>query len=185
MRYLTLEWIKLHSRIDYDIEDELLELYGDAAEQAVLNIIGRSYRNLVLTFGTPEEYVPATIKQATLMLVDASYTQRAPMSSMSLYAVPYAFDLLVKPYMKLANGSSSSGVGGLVTGYYNSSDGLFYKDAGFTEAIVGDMKSLYRDIPTGLVYVYNGEVFELLNADMFAVTEEEMEDIIDGNDIED
>lgn len=185
MRYLTLEWIKSHSRIDYDIEDELLTLYGDAAEEAVLNIIGRSYRNLVLNFGSPDDYVPAAIKQATLMLVDASYTQRSPVSSVNMFAVPYTFDFLVKPYMKLANGSSNSGVGSMVTGYYNSADGLFYRDAGFTEAIVGDLKSLYRDIPSGLVYVYNGEIFELLNADMFAVTEDEMDDILDGQEIED
>ena len=185
MRYLTLEWIKSHSRIDYDIEDELLTLYGDAAEEAVLNIIGRSYRNLVLNFGSPDDYVPAAIKQATLMLVDASYTQRSPVSSVNMFAVPYTFDFLVKPYMKLANGSSSSGVGSMVTGYYNSADGLFYRDAGFTEAIVGDLKSLYRDIPSGLVYVYNGEIFVLLNADMFAVSEDEMDDILDGQEIED
>ena len=31
MKWLTIEYIKQHSRIDYDCEDELLELYGEAA----------------------------------------------------------------------------------------------------------------------------------------------------------
>ena len=108
---MTLEWIKSHSRIDYDIEDELLTLYGDAAEEAVLNIIGRSLSEVAQMWGTQEQPVPAALMQATLMLVDASYTQRSPVSSMNMFAVPYTFDFLVKPYMKLANGSSSSGVG--------------------------------------------------------------------------
>lgn len=39
--------------------------------------------------------------QAGLMLVDNSYLQRSPASSLNMSAVPYTFDLLVKPYMKL------------------------------------------------------------------------------------
>ena len=35
------------------------------------------------------------------MLVDLSYQQRSPVSPVSMYAVPYTFDLLIKPYMKL------------------------------------------------------------------------------------
>ena len=31
MEYLTLEYIKQHSRIDFDCEDDLLELYGSSA----------------------------------------------------------------------------------------------------------------------------------------------------------
>ena len=177
MRYLTLDWIKAHSRIDYDIEDELLTLYGDAAEEAVLNIIGRSYRNLVLNFGSPDDYVPAAIKQATLMLVDASYTQRAPMSTMSLYAVPYSFDLLVKPYVKLSDRATGNG-GILVVGYYDGETGLFYEDAAFERPITGDTLSLYKDLSNNLVYVYNGTTFELLNADMYAVTGNEMNEIL-------
>ena len=35
MKYLSLEYIKQHSRIDYDCEDGLLEMYGDSAEETV------------------------------------------------------------------------------------------------------------------------------------------------------
>ena len=177
MRYLTLEWIKAHSRIDYDIEDELLTLYGDAAEEAVLNIIGRSLSEVAQLWGTQEQPVPAALMQATLMLVDASYTQRAPMSTMSLYAVPYSFDLLVKPYVKLSDrATGNSGI--LVVGYYDGETGLFYEDDTFERPITGDTLSLYKDLSNNLVYVYTGTVYELLNADMYAVTGDEMDEIL-------
>lgn len=99
MNYLTLAYIKAHSRIEYDGEDELLTLYGEAAEETVLSICSRSLDELK-AMGT-DGNVPKAIMQATLMLVDLSYQQRSPVSPSSMYAVPYTFDLLIKPYMKL------------------------------------------------------------------------------------
>ena len=99
MKWLTLEWIKKHSRIDFDCEDELLELYGEDAEQTVLNLINRSYDEVMETYGE----VPKPLYVAALMLVEVSYTQRAPITQTNLYTVPYAFDTKVKPYMKLTN----------------------------------------------------------------------------------
>ena len=55
MKWLTLEWIKKHSRIDYDCEDGLLEMYGDSAEDTVLNICNRTYDDLVEVYG----HIPA------------------------------------------------------------------------------------------------------------------------------
>ena len=98
MKWLTLEFIKKHSRIDYDLEDDLLALYGEAAEDMVLNVINRDYEEVVEEWGE----VPKPLYQAALMLVDLSYQQRSPINPASLYAVPYTFDFLVKPYMKLA-----------------------------------------------------------------------------------
>lgn len=99
MKWLTLEWIKKHSRIDFDCEDDLLGLYGDDAEQTVLNLINRSYDEVMETYGE----VPKPLYVAALMLVETSYTQRAPITQTNLYTVPYAFDMKVKPYMKLTN----------------------------------------------------------------------------------
>ena len=99
MKWLTLEWIKKHSRIDFDCEDDLLGLYGDDAEQTVLNLIGRSFDDLIETYGE----IPKPLYVAALMLVEVSYTQRAPITQTNLYTVPYAFDMKVKPYMKLTN----------------------------------------------------------------------------------
>ena len=97
MKWLTIEMIKAHSRIDFECEDDLLMLCADSAEQTVLNICGRSYEEIVEKWGG----FPVPLIQASLMLVDNSYTQRSPASAQNLYSVPYTFDVLVKPYMKL------------------------------------------------------------------------------------
>jgi uncharacterized phage protein (predicted DNA packaging) len=99
MKWLTLDWIKKHSRIDFDCEDELLTLYGESAEDTVLNVIARDYTNVVETYGE----VPKPLYVAALMLVEVSHTQRAPITQTNLYTVPYAFDMMVKPYMRLAS----------------------------------------------------------------------------------
>lgn len=104
MKWLTLDWIKKHSRIDFDIEDDLLEEYGDDAEETVLNIIGRSYEELIETYGD----VPKPLFVASLMLVEVDYTHRSPGSMNNMYAVPDAFDMKVKPYMKLTSSSYES-----------------------------------------------------------------------------
>ena len=101
MKWLTKEWIKKHSRIDFDCEDDLLELYGDSAEDTVLNVIGRTYEDVMENWGE----VPKPLFVASLMLVEVSYTQRAPISQQNMYIVPYAFDMMVKPYMKLTSDS--------------------------------------------------------------------------------
>lgn len=103
MKWLTIDYIKQHSRIDYDCEDDVLQLYGESAEETVLNVIARTYDEVVEKFGTKEKKVPATLIHASLMLVDLAYTQRSPISQQNMYTVPYAFDMMVKPYMKLAD----------------------------------------------------------------------------------
>lgn len=97
MKWLTLELIKQNSRIDGDDEDALLELYGNSAEETVLNVIDRSAEEVFETYGE----VPQALIHASLMLVDLAYQQRNPISVQNLYVVPYTFDMLVKPYMKL------------------------------------------------------------------------------------
>lgn len=97
MKWLTIDYIKAHSRIDFDCEDTLLELYGSAAEDTVLNDCNTTYEDVVEEYGD----IPPALVQASLMLVDLSYTQRSPVSTQSLYTVPYTFDALIKPYMKL------------------------------------------------------------------------------------
>lgn len=99
MKWLTLDYIKKHSRIDFDCEDDLLNIYGESAEDTVLNVIARSYTEVIETYGE----VPKPLYVASLMLVEVSYTQRAPITQTNLYTVPYAFDMMVKPYMCLAS----------------------------------------------------------------------------------
>lgn len=103
MRFLTLEYIKAHSRIDYDCEDGLLELYGNAAESVLAQHLGRGKTVDDIVESLTDEFgeVPAAILQAALMLVDVSYQYRSPVSPTNIYVVPYTFDILVKPYMVL------------------------------------------------------------------------------------
>ena len=98
MMWLTIPYIKAHSRIEFDCENELLEAYGNAAEKAILNLLQRSYEDLMDAYGE----VPEPVVIASLQLVDNAYTNgRSPSSLMNLSVVPYNFDLFVKPYMKL------------------------------------------------------------------------------------
>lgn len=99
MKWLTLDYIKGHSRIDFNCEDDLLTLYGESAEATVLNVINRTYDEVLEKYGE----IPAPLYHAALMLVEVADTQRAPISQVNMYAVPYTFDLIVKPYMKLSD----------------------------------------------------------------------------------
>lgn len=100
MKFLTFDQIKAQLRLDdqqaFD-EHDILVLYGEAAEDMVLNTLNRTVEDLVEQYGN----VPKALIQAGLMLVAQSYQHREPASPQNLYAVPYAFDLLVKPYVNL------------------------------------------------------------------------------------
>lgn len=107
MKWLTIEYIKLHSRIDYDCEDAVLELYGEAAEESVADYLNRGKTvddcaaSLIAEYGK----IPARIIQASLMLVDVSYNERSPILPTNMSMVPYTFDMMVKPFMWLADHS--------------------------------------------------------------------------------
>lgn len=109
MKWLTLDAIKMHSRLDFEGEEALLEMYGDAAEETVLNILGRTYTELVENYGTEKHPVPTPIVQASLLLVEHSYTHRAPAEIQQLHTVPYGIELLLKPYMRLADKTGREG----------------------------------------------------------------------------
>lgn len=100
MKYLTIEQIKQQLRLDdqqvFD-EHDLLELYGDSAEDTVLKILNRTMEDVIEQYGR----IPAALRHATLMLVDNAYKERSPITPQNMSTVPYAFDLLVKPYMHL------------------------------------------------------------------------------------
>ena len=97
MKYLTLDYIKAHSRIDYDCENDLIEKYGSAAERAILNLIGQTYDELIGTYGE----VPDDILVATFELADNMIRHRAPCEQTGLSIVPYNFDLILKNYIRL------------------------------------------------------------------------------------
>lgn len=102
MQFLNFDQIKQQLRLDdqqaFD-EHDLLELYGEAAEDMVLNTCNRTITDIFEQYGN----VPKALVQAGLMLVAQSYQHREPASPQNLYAVPYAFDLLLKPYVRLTS----------------------------------------------------------------------------------
>ena len=96
MKWLTLEGIKAQCRIEPDFhdEDDLLVEIGECAEETVLNLCNRTYENLIETYNK----VPVSLVRASKMLVDTGYQYRSPVNTQQMYAVPYTFDLLIKPY---------------------------------------------------------------------------------------
>lgn len=98
-RWTTVDYVKKHSRIDYDCENDLLEMYIVSAEETVLNLLNRTYEEVLEVYGD----VPAPVRHATLLLVDESYTHRTPAEPTQLYYVGYGFDMLIKPYIKLVD----------------------------------------------------------------------------------
>ncbi len=101
MKWMTIDYIKKHSRICDSAEDSLLELYAKSAEDVVLSILNRTYENLVEEFGTDEEPVPAAVIHATLLIVDQSYEYRSPGSKDNLSRIDWNIDSMLAPYMKL------------------------------------------------------------------------------------
>ena len=105
MNFLTIDKIKQQLRLDCTCEAELLEAYGNSAEATLAAYIGFMDENNVPSVDKmPEAYggtMPAPLGQAALMLVDTSYQFRSPVSAQNMSVVPYTFDLLVKPYVKL------------------------------------------------------------------------------------
>lgn len=114
MIWTTIQYIKEHSRICCDGEDGVLELYGAAAEKTIMKLLDRDYDDIVGTFGTADQPIPEPIRQATLMLVDMSYQHRSPADTMNLSFVPYSFDLLLKPYMRLSGSFASDQYNGIL-----------------------------------------------------------------------
>jgi hypothetical protein len=100
MKWLTLERIKQQLRIEQDFhdEDDILELYGDSAEDAIMEVLNRSYEELYEVYGR----IPAPAVHASLMLVAQSYKDREKDLVQQVNANP-TFSLLLKPYMRLAS----------------------------------------------------------------------------------
>ena len=100
MKWLTLERIKQQLRIEPDFhdEDDILELYGDSAEDAIMEVLNRSYEELYEVYGR----IPAPVVHASLMLVAQSYKDREKDLVQQVNANP-TFSLLLKPYMRLTS----------------------------------------------------------------------------------
>ena len=100
MKFLTFDQIKAQLRLDDQQatdEHDLLVLYGEAAEDVVLDLIRRPLYNVMQVYG----HVPKRLMQASLLIVAQSYQHREPASSQNLSVIPYSLDMLLKPFMRL------------------------------------------------------------------------------------
>lgn len=100
MKFLTFDQIKAQLRLDdaqAAEEHDLLEMYGEAAEDTVLDLIRRPLYNVVQVYG----HVPKRLVQASLLIVAQSYQHREPASSQNLSIIPDSLDMLLKSFIRL------------------------------------------------------------------------------------
>lgn len=119
LRVVELDELKQQMRVDFEEEDSLIMLYGEAAESAVINGTGRSVRELCrmgyaevegeelradeeLPGSSETLWFPKTLKLAILMLAAHFYRNREPVACVGQNVVPYAYEVLCKPYKKLS-----------------------------------------------------------------------------------
>lgn len=114
LKVVSLSELKAQMREDWDGEDNLITLYGCAAEDAVIQGTRRTLEELK-RIGYAEstgmladddeavssEWFPFRLKLAVLMLASHWFRNREPVASVSQNAVPYTIDFFIKPYRKL------------------------------------------------------------------------------------
>ena len=97
MRYTNIEDLKKNARIDGDEENEYLEECCITAEAIVLEILNRTFEDIVEKYGV----VPPPVRHATLMLATYYYNNREPDKGANNALCPDNVEILLKPYMVL------------------------------------------------------------------------------------
>ena len=101
LKWLSIDAIHAHCRIDFACEDAELEQMGIAAEQAILDLTRRTYENFVDTYGR----IPDPIYNATLLLVQSLYKNRDAEEQRDSKEIAFGFSFMVKNYMVLTGGT--------------------------------------------------------------------------------
>jgi len=100
MKFLTFEQVKAQLRLDdaqAELERTIITTHAEAAEDAVLNVCNRTITDIFETYGQ----IPSGLVVAALLLTDDMYNHRGTITQTSVQHLP-AFDINVKPYIKLA-----------------------------------------------------------------------------------
>lgn len=110
LRVVTLDELKAQMRVDFEDEDKIIELYGCAAEDAIIEGTHRTLEELKRmgyaekNGGSQEgELFPYRLKLAILILAAHNYRNREPVASIAQNAVPYSLEMYCKPYRKLTD----------------------------------------------------------------------------------
>ena len=101
LKWLSIDAIHAHCRIDYSCEDAELEQFGMAAEQAILDLTWRTYENFIDTYGR----IPDPIFNASLLLVQSLYKNRDAEEQRDSKEIAFGFSFMVKNYMVLTGGT--------------------------------------------------------------------------------
>ena len=107
MKFLTFDEIKAQLRLDdeqAELERTIIERHACSAEDAVLNVCNRTVTELYSIYGE----IPSGLVVAALLLTDDLYNHRGTVSPAAVYHLP-AFDINVKPYMKLTSNDNEYG----------------------------------------------------------------------------
>lgn len=94
LRFLTLDQIKAHLRIDGDEYDQELELYAESTEEEALSYMERTYESLIEDYGK----VPAPIIKACLLRIGTAFKYHEDVTDRTLYRVPYAWEGILIRY---------------------------------------------------------------------------------------
>jgi hypothetical protein len=114
LRIVTIDELKAQMRVDFEDEDEIIVLYGSAAEDSIIGGTARSLEELnrmgyrektgLDAEELPEgNWFPDRLKLAILILAAHSYRNREPVAAIAQNAVPYSLDVFCKPYRKLTD----------------------------------------------------------------------------------
>ena len=76
-----------------------------------------------------------------------------------------ASDTTVTANWKALGEGGSGGAGGLVDGYFNPSNSLFYKESTYTTPITGSTDMLYLSLDSGKLYYFNRTIFVVVTGD--------------------
>ena len=140
MKWLTLKRIKQQLRIELDFteEDEILEMYGDSAEDAILKVLNRSYTDLSDVYG----HIPAPVVHASLLLVGTAYKDRETDLVQEAHDNK-TFRFLLAPYMRLTSSEDAGDVTYVTLGSDTKieftadlPDGLLLKDINFSGKVI-------------------------------------------------
>lgn len=105
MNWLTLSEIKMQCSVDEDndLDDALLESYGEAAEQTICNLCMRDEEDLMEHYGQDLQGAKP-LKVAMLMTVAQWYKYREVTTPDQTNEVPAGLMAMVRPYVKLTEG---------------------------------------------------------------------------------
>lgn len=97
LKWLTLDAIHQHCRIDFNCEDAELLQMAMAAEQSILDLTRRTFANIIDTYGR----IPDPLFNASLLMVQSLYKNRDAEEQRDSKQIAFGLEYMVKNYMCL------------------------------------------------------------------------------------